>query len=269
MFSKVQLPGKLYYKYQSDYQIEEILSGTIREGMLKKIAHASFDERLSVVSLLLSGCMKQFREVQRQEQFVEALFAKLKEAGQVLNSDSVQGDGAGTAGAGADGFARNAAEDSARQGGKSWDLLEDMQAETERFRVKRKEAELLTREQERQLLRLCETLGSYAVELKKQAPATDPEAFEILRSLFAVERGLYEHLLEEAGARLEHAFDFMEAAFGDSQEMVIFLTELNTDGAAVAFLQEYECERYDRYNQRLLFARNDREMMAKVEQLMG
>lgn len=59
----------------------------------------------------------------------------------------------------------------------------------------------------------------------------------------------------------------MEAAFGDSQEMVIFLTELNTDRAAAAFLQEYACERYDRYNQRLLFEKCDREILEEIRTL--
>ncbi|MFQ9395354.1 MAG: hypothetical protein ACLR2E_16490 [Lachnospiraceae bacterium] len=33
----------------------------------------------------------------------------------------------------------------------------------------------------------------------------------------------------EAGETLEHAFDFFEAAFLNSQELVVFLSELNTD----------------------------------------
>ena len=58
---------------------------------------------------------------------------------------------------------------------------------------------------------------------------------------------------EDCGSCLEHAFDFMEAAFGDSQEMVIFVTELNTNEYCVRFLQDYDCERYYQYNKRLLF----------------
>ena len=42
---------ELYYKYRTDYQIDAVLSGTMDEILLKKIRHASLDERLSVVSL--------------------------------------------------------------------------------------------------------------------------------------------------------------------------------------------------------------------------
>ena len=62
------------------------------------------------------------------------------------------------------------------------------------------------------------------------------------------------------GARLEHAFDFMEATFGGSQEMVLFVTELNTGFYSVQFLQEYECERYYEYNRNLLFSEEEKEI---------
>ena len=49
---------ELYRKYREDYQIEEILLGKDSTLMQKKAAHASFDERLSIVSLLISGCSR-------------------------------------------------------------------------------------------------------------------------------------------------------------------------------------------------------------------
>ena len=45
---------ELYDKYQTDYQLEEIFQGHLDEILLKKIGHASFDERLSVLGLILS-----------------------------------------------------------------------------------------------------------------------------------------------------------------------------------------------------------------------
>lgn len=63
--------------------------------------------------------------------------------------------------------------------------------------------------------------------------------------------------------KLEHAFDFMEAAFGGSQEMVLFVTELNTGFYSIEFLQEYDCERYYQYNKNLLFSREE-ELLGKV-----
>jgi len=55
----------------------------------------------------------------------------------------------------------------------------------------------------------------------------------------------------------------MEAAFGGSQEMVLFVTELNTGFYSIEFLQEYDCERYYQYNKNLLFSREE-ELLGKV-----
>ena len=61
-----------------------------------------------------------------------------------------------------------------------------------------------------------------------------------------------EKIQEEASAALEAAFDFMEQAFGESQEMVIFVTELTVSPAAHTFITENGCDRYFRYNKDLL-----------------
>ena len=45
----------------------------------------------------------------------------------------------------------------------------------------------------------------------------------------------------------------MEDAFGDNQEMVAFVTELNTSYYSINFWKENGCDKYYRYNKRLLF----------------
>ena len=57
---------------------------------------------------------------------------------------------------------------------------------------------------------------------------------------------------QRASAALEAAFDFMEQAFAESQEMVVFVTELTLSPAAHAFIAENGCERYFQYNKDLL-----------------
>ena len=56
---------ELYRRYQSEYRVEEILAGTIRENVCDQAAKAPFDEKLSLVGLLLSklsgyfaGCLE-------------------------------------------------------------------------------------------------------------------------------------------------------------------------------------------------------------------
>ena len=69
---------ELYRKYQMDYQLDAVLAGTIDPILKKKAAHAPFDERLSVVSLLLGRCRKRFWELLCRETEAELLFEELK-----------------------------------------------------------------------------------------------------------------------------------------------------------------------------------------------
>lgn len=50
----------LYRKYEDDYGIEDILKGKVRANLYARIDRAAFDERLTVVNLLLDGLMQFF-----------------------------------------------------------------------------------------------------------------------------------------------------------------------------------------------------------------
>ncbi len=54
---------ELYYKYQDQYQVDEILQGTIREALCDRVARAPFDERLSVTGLILSRLTEGFKKL--------------------------------------------------------------------------------------------------------------------------------------------------------------------------------------------------------------
>ena len=75
---------ELFYKYRTDYQIDEVLNGHIDDILVKKAAHASFDEKLSVTGLLLSRLNKVFGKVQAEEEKLATVFDLLKEAKEPL-----------------------------------------------------------------------------------------------------------------------------------------------------------------------------------------
>lgn len=75
---------ELYYKYQNEYQVEEILEGVIREELCDRIARAPFDERLSVTGLLLAKLREGFKELRIKNQVMELLMEQLKEYRQEL-----------------------------------------------------------------------------------------------------------------------------------------------------------------------------------------
>ena len=76
-----------------------------------------------------------------------------------------------------------------------------------------------------------------------------------------------EELTEHTLAELEHAFEFMEDAFGDSQEMVSFVTELNTNYYSIQFLKENDCDKYYQYNKKLLFDKQQEEILSEMDEI--
>ena len=57
----------------------------------------------------------------------------------------------------------------------------------------------------------------------------EQDIYEKVKQAFSAEADALDEQTEAAAQTLQNVFDFMEAAFGDSQEMVAFITELNAN----------------------------------------
>ena len=62
-----------------------------------------------------------------------------------------------------------------------------------------------------------------------------------------------ETLGAEAGAAFDNAFRFLEQTFGDSQELVLFVTEVTAGYDTSWFVENFGCDAYFRHNRELLF----------------
>lgn len=231
---------ELYRDYQMDYQLDAVLEGRIEDGLIKKAAHASFDERLSVVSLLLSRCRSRFAALMKWDERIGCLFERLqcyKEG--VLNTSDT-----------------NPAA-----------YLQEIAEGLEQEREQKMRAELLSRAEDRIYRETGEILERYVQELRKSKETNGLSAFEQVKGWFEQEQDAYDAELAAAGQMLEYAFDFVEEAFKTGQELVIFITELTSDIYSIRFLQQYECERYYRYNKELLFEESRGKIAARLRAL--
>lgn len=229
---------ELYYKYQSQYQIDEVLKGNRDEELMEQAAKAPFDEKLSVIGLILAKLNVEFGKSTKKENYLEMLFGKLKEyKARLAEADEP--------------FAVFTA------------LSDEVQADYEQ----KKKAGLLTREDQYRYRDVLDTMNRYYQSAKGEGLVDGEEIFAKFTGMFGEEREQFEAQCEAALQMLEYAFDFMEGTFEDSQEMVIFITELNTSFHAVKFLSENECERYFRYNSRLLFDNRAADIMKKLDRL--
>lgn len=225
---------ELYRKYQTDYQIEAVLEGLLDPLLVKKVGHAAFDERLSVIGLFLSRLFQDFREYLRKERAV----------GQV----------------------HRVLEKLRDQKGGLEELREDLQRINIQFEEK-KRAKILTEEEK---VGFRDTIGilERCEAAMEEADETGAEIlFDKARDCFQLEKKELDSLYTQAFGHLEHVLDFMESVFGESQEMVIFITELNGNYDSVQFLQRYSCQRYYHWNEQLLFKERHNEILQKMDAL--
>ena len=130
-----------------------------------------------------------------------------------------------------------------------------------------KKAKILNREEGYALRTTIEKLESYQKLISASDYVDNSAKFDAIRGKFAEENESYQEMVDDAGQKLEYAFDFMEYAFGNTQEMTAFVTELNTNFYSVQFLQNYDCERYFQYNKNLLFDEKRRSLLNRIENL--
>ena len=234
---------ELYYKYQSRYQIDEVLSGHRDEKLMEQASRAEFDEKLSVISLILAKLNVEFKTVENTEKILELVYGRLKTYRERTGS-STERDATGPT--------------------EQFAVLID---ELENEYAGKKKAGLLKREEQYQYRDALETMNRYLQTAKSESLTDGEELFSRFAGMFGEARKEYEASCDEGLQMLEYAFDFMEGAFGDSQEMVIFITELNTSYYAVRFLEENECERYFQYNKRLLFEDRENDIIKKLDRL--
>ena len=222
---------ELYYKYKTDYDIREILEGKWDPVILRKIQAAAFDEHLSIISLLNGRLGDMFRECFLQDAYVAKLYEYL-----IYYRDD-----------------------------QSVMMLDDVRAMAEKDLEDQKRAEQLTRGQEHILNRVIGTLSRFALEIKGEIFVGDG-ALDEVREMFGQEREELDRMTEETSDALDNAFRFLEDAFGESQEMVAFVTELNANYYSVWFINENGNDLYFRHNKGLLFEERHENVIRQMEE---
>jgi hypothetical protein len=229
---------ELYYKYQTDYQIQGILEGNVRESVYEKLKFAPFDERLSVIGLLLAALSEKFETAYEIDVYVTTLFDTLKSYRRMLGEGHVPAE---------------------LLDSMSRDIIFKAEADRENGRIDRK-AEHLQKE-------LGKTLDNYAKVVKSEGILDANEAFDRVRAEFVKETAKREETIAAVSENLECAFDFMERAFGESQEMVVFITELTVNFYGAKFLSENECGRFYKYNKGLLANERRASILGGIEEV--
>lgn len=228
----------LYKKYRSDYGIEDILQGRPSDKVVARALDAAFDERLSLVSLLLAGLNVRFSAAREADAVTDACYQQLRTFKRTLSQPLSPEDSPAAV------LARQCA---------------DTQARLDR----EKAAGRMTPQELGIHRRAVSLLQTWAENI---GPDFDPdEAFDAVRSGFNRQVRTREDAVSAASDALESAFDFMDRVFENQQEMVVFVNELALGPDSAPFLAENECERFEQYSRTLLLDDGHDELLAELQ----
>ncbi len=222
----------LYNKYKTDYAMEDLLLGKWTQLTIQKIRNASLDEHLSLVGLLNGKLSQLFTECYLMDSYVTKLYEYMVYYRDNLADISLKA------------ICRKAEND-----------LESA-----------RKSELLTGNEEKALLRVNAFLEKIWLELGSLTQE-EQNLYEKVKEAFSKEADVLEEKTEAAAQTLQNVFDFMEAAFGDSQEMVAFITELNANFYSIWFIRENGSDQYYRHNKGLLFDDRQKLILGQMEEL--
>ena len=227
----------LYKKYQDDYGIAEILEGKVKPSVYARIDQAAFDERLSVVNLLLDGVSNVFYQIQREREITDAWYDFLKEYRQKLKN-SLQAKG----------------------------IFETILAEKTASDEQNEKQQFVSKAQSDRARSLNEKLKECAKKIVAEETINIEETalFALAKEPFDAQCEKLQSLENQGIETLEHAFTFMEQAFSDGQEMVVFVTELTITPEIAVFLSEHRRERYETYKDQLLIGTIRAEILSEI-----
>ncbi|MBR1704057.1 MAG: AAA family ATPase [Clostridia bacterium] len=230
----------LYNKYKSDYQIDKILSGDISEEIVERARLARFDERLTVIGLLLEHVGNRFYEVYDKEKTMRIVVQELK------------------------GLKNTITDGSAEQGftvlGNAVDKLRLSSAKGVKSRT-------ATEEDSLDRYRAANTMERLLAAARVADPVDGEELYTHLQTEFRKENDSLKALAAKTGEALSNLFKFSETAFDDGNEMLVIVTELTTNLYSSSFISRYGCKEYFDHNQELMFYERQKELSRDLEEL--
>ena len=227
----------LFRKYQSDYQIPAILEGVWPADIAERATAASFDERLALLGLLLDAITPKAGEVLLTEEV-------LTEA-----RDALRG-------------AKVAIMD---EGARVLDVMDPLVAGCEQ-RLK-KIADLGVREVAG--MRRTKRVQSLYKQLSNACTLNGldagQEAFEAIHQEFRGHVGQFESDVTALRSQLENAYAFLEQAYGDGRETLLFTTELTARRPTTLFISRYGCDAFVRHSQQLQTVENRSNLLERID----
>ncbi len=228
----------LFNKYKSDYQIEKILSGKVGPEIKERAAAARFDERLSLLGLLLDGTSEELQKVCEQEDVLTALMDSIRKVR--VRSGAGQDFG---------------------------EALGKVAEERQKALNAGCQSSSMSREDQRTNQQVIAVLEDLRAEAVQEYPGDAEKAFAEIKKSFDQRVKALKRSTTAAGKTLKNLFAFCDEVFPDGQEILILVTELTINPICARYLSRYGSPEYFAHNKELLFYERQQEIIQRLETL--
>ena len=227
----------LFNKYKSDYQVDRIMNGTADADITTRAKNAKFDERLSLIGLMMDAVNSGTRAVTDEHEVTVKIMDMLTTfRAKMERPDSVPAEVLGTI--------RDERRKELEAGKKASSM-----SETDQRRER-----LFLRAMDEQIRKLNGVSGRQ-------------QAMMILKKDYETRLADLKTDADRMKARLSNLFAFAEKAFEGGQEMLILVTEMTVSSDCAKFIGRYGCPEYFRHNKDLMLAERRMEILQVLDDL--
>lgn len=236
----------LYNKYKKDYRIADILGGNPSVQAIARAKEAAFDERLSLLGMLLDRVQADMKEVTEQGAFLSDLKNLLKAAGTAVSED-----------------------------GSAERILTQLEQQAEgrkKLLEKLRSANSLSDEDLKRHRSVIRFLEEQRKALYVSGISAGADAYAFLKDRYAALVNRMKQDTERTQGELHALFVFAEEAFAkegsaDGSEMLILMTELTVNNASAQFIAAFGSPDYKRHNEELMLSERSSDIKAQIAEL--
>ena len=234
----------LYNKYKNDYKVDEILSGHITELAVSRAGQASFDERLSLLGMLLDKVQADIKEVIIRSDYLTELMIPLKVCKQAEDGEDM--------------LVRLNTQSDAR---------DKIIANKERANALSKTEKVIHKKVKRFLTESYKEIINSGVSAVSDRKEGQEAVFTYIKQRFDSEVEDMKLEVKTTGEKLHNLFEFISKAFEDGNEMLILVTELTVSKYSSRFISMFGSEDYHKYNQLLMITQRQQDMKENIRKL--
>ena len=249
----------LYRKYKKDYRIQEILEGRPTVQAIARAKAAGFDERLSLVGMLLDRMLADMQGIMEQAAYLTDTRMLLLAVKKMATGDDQDKDIVA--------------------------YMEELEEKRRSQMFAQDRAGSLSKEEHRKhkrVLRFLEqarkavVMGAVGSDVSLQGSLGDvwsgenyygERAFALVRSQYEAAVSAVERETERVQEELHHLFVFAQEAFGEGNEMLILVTELTVSSAGAGFIAAFGSPDYQRFSQDLMLSERQNQIRGQIADL--